>query len=289
MRNFWNLEKCIKAVSTCNSRKDFKLKYSGAYSYCIRNGLLNEVFKDIKMKTIKGYWTFNRCLDVAKLCKSRSEFYKKYGGAYKACVKNGWLDIVCIDMIKIGNISKRSVYLIKFDEETVYIGLSFNVEQRFEQHLSRSNSNIKKYLESNICSPILIKLSDYIPSNQASDLEKYYIKYYKENGFKVLNRKEGGGLGRESKKWDYDSCKTICEQYETKTKLRNNSFSCYSFCKENNLLDIFYPDNPKKLKLNYDICKKESMKYKLRTEFSKNSRTIYNFASKNGWLKEFFE
>lgn len=45
------------------------------------------------MRKPKGYWNDKqRCLDVAKLCETRTMFQKKYKGAYDNSVKNGWLD-----------------------------------------------------------------------------------------------------------------------------------------------------------------------------------------------------
>jgi hypothetical protein len=43
--------------------------------------------------------------------------------------------------------------------------------------------------------PKLIEISKYIKSEKAQLLEITTIENYKNNGWKILNRREGGGLG----------------------------------------------------------------------------------------------
>lgn len=52
----------------------------------------------------------------------------------------------------------------------------------------------KHILETNL-TPILIKLTDYLPIKIAQNLENYYINEYKRNNWVLLNKNKGGGLG----------------------------------------------------------------------------------------------
>ena len=45
-----------------------------------------------------GYWTKDKCKEVALEYKSRGDFWKENRGAYDACIRNGWLDEVCSHM-----------------------------------------------------------------------------------------------------------------------------------------------------------------------------------------------
>lgn len=45
-----------------------------------------------------NYWTKERCALVAKDCKHRKEFFRKYGSAYNIARTNGWLDEICSHM-----------------------------------------------------------------------------------------------------------------------------------------------------------------------------------------------
>ncbi len=44
--------------------------------------------KDIKYK---GYWTKEKCLEEAKLYKTKEEFKRHSGSAYTCCIKNKWI------------------------------------------------------------------------------------------------------------------------------------------------------------------------------------------------------
>ena len=45
-----------------------------------------------------GYWTKEKCQDVALECKNREQFKKKYKSAYNSSYKNNWLDEICSHM-----------------------------------------------------------------------------------------------------------------------------------------------------------------------------------------------
>ena len=47
-----------------------------------------------------GYWTKERCHEVALTCSTRNEFRKKFGSVYESARKNGCLDEICSHMKK---------------------------------------------------------------------------------------------------------------------------------------------------------------------------------------------
>lgn len=50
------------------------------------------------MNSLTEYWTKEKCQEVALLCKTRTEFFKKYTDAYYVSRKSKWLDEVCSHM-----------------------------------------------------------------------------------------------------------------------------------------------------------------------------------------------
>ena len=46
----------------------------------------------------RGFWTKEKCLEVAQLCKTKSEFKKTYHQAYRLCCKNKMLEEACSHM-----------------------------------------------------------------------------------------------------------------------------------------------------------------------------------------------
>jgi predicted GIY-YIG superfamily endonuclease len=59
------------------------------------------------MKKSNGYWTKEKCHEVALMCQLRSQFEHKYKRAYENCRVNGWLEEICSHMIKEYKLSKK--------------------------------------------------------------------------------------------------------------------------------------------------------------------------------------
>ena len=79
-----------------------------------------------KQKPI-GYWTIEKCKNVASKSKTRQQFYKKYSGAYMACLRNKWLNEVCAHMlnkVKMPNnywtLERCSNEALKYDTKTEF-------------------------------------------------------------------------------------------------------------------------------------------------------------------------
>ena len=290
-REIWTFEKCKETALLYNHRNEFKNKHSGAYSKSLKNGWLDEICSHmIRISKPKSYWNKEKCLEAAKECIKRSEFAKRYPGAYKKCFQNKWLDEVCNHMIIVGNLKKRIIYLFEFKDKFAYIGLTCDVNRRKKEHLENKDGLIYNHINKTGEIPILILLTEYIELEKSIKLEKYYMNFYKNNGFKLLNKYKGGGIGKVSKKIpDYYSCKLESKKYKSRTEFHDKNHILYNFSKSNIWLDEFYgPIISRKIKPTYEECLLESKKYKSKSEFSRKSRTIYNFSSKNGWLDIFY-
>ena len=88
----WNYETCYIEARKYHSRTEFSQNNPGAYDAARRNGWLNEyTFFETKRKP-KVYWNRETCFDEAKKYKSRIEFKENNSSAYRAALKNGWLD-----------------------------------------------------------------------------------------------------------------------------------------------------------------------------------------------------
>ena len=291
MRGFWTKETCKEVALKYESKKDFKLNYPGAFDFCKRNKCLDEVTLHMKStRKPKGYWTKERCEEVAKLCYKRSEFGKIFSTAYKISTNNNWLDEICSHMIVLGNLKTRLIYMFEFTDKSVYIGLTCDINRREKEHLydEKLNSIVYRYRKETGFNLELKLLTDYLELEKAIELEKYYINFYKKRGYKLLNKKRGGEIGQVDKTiWNYDNCKRESLKYKSKTEFHDKKNSAYKISILNGWIDDFYNTISKKLVLDYNICKEESFKYKNRSEFRK-SRTIYNFSSKNKWLDDFY-
>jgi hypothetical protein len=92
---YWTKEKCLAEALKYDTKSDFNLYSKGAYDSCRRNGWLNEAYSHMKVfnrQDLNLYWTKERCELKALLCNTRTEFRKKYGGAYDSARRHNWLD-----------------------------------------------------------------------------------------------------------------------------------------------------------------------------------------------------
>lgn len=55
---------------------------------------LDEICSHMKIYETKprGYWSYEKCLEAALLCKTKKEFKDKYSSAIYPARKNGWVD-----------------------------------------------------------------------------------------------------------------------------------------------------------------------------------------------------
>lgn len=93
----WTLESIKDVANKCKTYNEFKTRYPTAYASARKNNWLNEVRLHMKPGQLPhGYWNnLNHIIEVAKKCKTKTEFQKKYGSARAAAKKNGWYEIVC--------------------------------------------------------------------------------------------------------------------------------------------------------------------------------------------------
>lgn len=89
----WTKEKCYEEALKYNTKSDFR-KYSPvAYSTSIKNKWINDICTHMyKFKTKPIFWTKEKCYEAANLCKTKTEFAKKYGAAYNLARKNNWIN-----------------------------------------------------------------------------------------------------------------------------------------------------------------------------------------------------
>ena len=89
----------------------------------------------------KIYWTFEKCREEAIKFNRKIDFLKANKLAYHASYKKGWLDKICTHMEISGDKYNRCIYAYEFEDRCVYIGLTYNLNDRDRQHLSNKKTN----------------------------------------------------------------------------------------------------------------------------------------------------
>jgi 5-bromo-4-chloroindolyl phosphate hydrolysis protein len=86
----WNKENCIKIALSCKTRKEFREKYNHAYQVVRINGWSDELYSQMTMvKGTKGYWTKEKCHQIALKYTTRMDIIKHDRDCYTYIMING--------------------------------------------------------------------------------------------------------------------------------------------------------------------------------------------------------
>jgi predicted GIY-YIG superfamily endonuclease len=196
-------EYCQKLAEDCNTKTEFRIKHRYACIICDNNKWLNDL-KDWETpqssKKDKTKYTFEKCQKLASYCDTIIDFQRLNKSAYRVALKNNWVHALK-DWQKIGNLYKRLIYTYLFilenGETWAYVGLTYNMEKRHANHLSKGP--VHDFIEihkNEILNPIEpVLMSGYVSVKEAQKLEKENLYRCKELEFKILNRGVTGGLG----------------------------------------------------------------------------------------------
>jgi predicted GIY-YIG superfamily endonuclease len=151
-------------------------------------------YRSKKQGDAKRVHTHKTLSITARKFKSRSEFEKKAAGAYCAARKLGILDEVCKHMRLLGSAVSRALYIYLNEESReCYIGLSYNVGNRFEAHLNKGREEVQNLILA--AGTEFKQLTPYMKHTEAARKEIEFIELYEKQGWDVLNACKGGGLG----------------------------------------------------------------------------------------------
>ena len=287
-RTYWNKEKCQEEALKYKTRGEFS-KYSGsAYGKALKEKWIDEICKHMKViKYPKGYWTKEKCQEEALKYKTRSDFNKGSLSAYCKAWDCKWLDEVCSHMNIIGNHYNRCIYSYEFNDNHVYVGLTYNIEERKKQHDKRGP--VKKHILNTGSLPIFKILTDYMSNEIAVIKEREFLEYYISNNWKVLNSVKTGALGGGKTKWTKERCQEEALKYNDISSYREGSLSYRAAVRSKWLDEICVHMDRSKNVFNYwtkDKCIECSLLCKSRIEFSKKFPGGYAASKKNSWLDE---
>lgn len=213
-------EEMRSIASKYEMREEFRKNDGGAYQAASRRGILDDVCSHMEeLRRPKGFYSKGYCHVIALGYKTRGEFQHGSRYTYNRAFKEGWLDDICSHMKAENNWNRRKVYVYTFNDEYAYVGLTDDVKRRKNEHLhkyshkkvspvlrhSRETGEDYKYKE----------LTDWLDAETAAKVEDDYIKQYKADGWKMLNRMRGGGLGGNVRKeHKVKAIRTIVSRYE---------------------------------------------------------------------------
>lgn len=288
IKGYWTFDNVKENALKYKTRNDFCKLSKSAYLAAYRNGWLDDVCKH--MKIVNNY-TFDKVKEEALKFSTKNDFRKKARAFYTAAHRNGWIDDVCKHMELQGNSYKRHIYKVSFNDNSVYIGLTYNFDVRKADHLVRKNSSVYKHMIETGLKPTFELVTKNLLSNEdAVNMECGLIDYYKDLGFNVLNRAKGGGLGGSNIIWTIDKVKEEALKYNTRNEFRINSKSAYSMAHRSGYLDdvcshMLGGRKPNGY-WNIDKVREEALKFNTRNDFKKGSPGAYSKAQASNWLDD---
>ena len=130
-------------------------------------------------------------------------------------------------MIKKNSLTNRCIYVYEFSDNHVYIGLTYDLDNRHYRHMKDTSSSVFEHFTKTNIFTLPVRLTDYLPVDKASILEGEYINKYRENGWIILNKCKSGGIAGNKIKWSKEKCQEEALKYNSKNEFMKNSNRAY--------------------------------------------------------------
>ena len=269
---------------------EFAKKEPSAYNGILHRGLGDKLLAHMKRRKKKEY-TYDELVEISSKYDVLQDFYSKEKGAYKAIKKRGLMKELCGHMRRKGDWCKRKIYVFTFPDGCAYIGLSMDPDRRYRQHIHDKKSPVYKHIQDTEAKYEYKILTDWLGANIAGEVEENYIRRYAAEGWKLLNKAKGGGLGWSSIDMSHERLKEEASKYKTFEDFQEYSPYCYFYMCDNGLLETYC----KHMKYSNDYAG-QTIKDKLeiiascktRMELNMKSYGIYKWARENGLLDKYY-
>jgi predicted GIY-YIG superfamily endonuclease len=202
---------------------------------------------------------------------------------YAAGQKRKILDQIKYKVGYIGNKLKRMVYVYEFSDKSVYVGLTYNENKRKSEHFVGKSTSVTKHINKTGLQPEYTNITNgYIDANDAADLEESLRLKYKSNGWNILNKKKGGGLGGNTVKWTINMIKEVAGKCTTREEFKDNYPGAMNASKQKRIYDEVTEHMDYQLKyFTLDDIIIEAKKYGTIQEFRDNNETMYVHVNRN--------
>ena len=295
----YTYEECFEIAKNYKSRRGFALGNAGAYNAALHHGWLDDYEWFESTQNPFNYWTKERVREESQKYKSRSEFHECCGTAYGKARINGWLDEFTWlkdDRIDFSNDKIDCVYAYEFEDyHSVYVGrtLMRRIQERDYEHMFTDSDAVVLFAkEHDIPIPPMKILEADLTLKEGTEKEGYYVEYYRNNGWDVLNRTKTGGIGLLFRnKWSKRTCREEAKKYKTRGEFAKLCAGAYDVARRNGWLDSYtwFEDlqKPNGYWDNYDKCYNAAQGCKNRADFAKRYNRAYVIAKTNGWIKDY--
>ena len=290
-KGYWNKERCQEEALKYNTKIEFRKKCYGAYFFANKNHWLSEICKHTKpFKNPNGYWNKERCREEALKYNTKKEYRKNSSWSYVTARKNNWINEICLHMEKTGNRYNKCIYAYEFPDKSVYIGLTYNIENRQRKRDLDPHDQVTKYINNTGLIPIRKQLTKYVNVDDAIKLEGICVEKYRLRGWNILNVYKTGSIGGNVVKWTYEKCKGVANRCKSRREFKLNYPGAFNAAHSKRWIDEICSHMKMAYKpvgyWTYENCKNEAIKYRSSHQFKMNCQYAWNIACKNKWIME---
>lgn len=307
----WTIDKLQEKANIYLTRSEFWEKEPGAASIASNRKLIDELFKNhinngyTNRQVVEGYWTKEQLQIEADKFSTRGLFRINNFKAYHSASSKNLLDELFKNHDNKGykNNDKYCennyvIYVYEFKElNNVYVGLTNNIIRRDKQHIWGNNENMSIFCKENkIALPKYKIIEKNLKSSEAQEKEIYWVNFYKNNNWKILNIAKPGSLGGNVIKWTKNKLKKITDTCENRRDFRKKYSAAYGTAIRLKLMDELFKNHPnqgfKSVPNSYwtkEKIQEEAIRYKTRSNLNNNNGSAYNAALKMNILNEIFE
>ncbi|QIR16486.1 hypothetical protein [Shewanella aestuarii] len=276
----YSYEGCVGLAKQCQSRSEFHKKYGSAAVFLMRQKRLEDCFVEAGLGKYQSKFSYEKCVELAKHCATRTEFYKKHCGAYIFLIKNNRLDEcfneaglrkytskysydVCLEL------AKQCATRAEFNKKHAYASKELRRQNRLEDCFNEAGL---KQSESKFSYEVCVGLA-----KQCESRAEFNKKHCGASGFLTKNNRleecfNEAGLSKYKSKYSYEVCLELAKQCATRAEFNKKHCGASRFLIKNNRLEEFFNEaglSKYKSKLSYEVCVGLAKQCKSRGEFYK--------------------
>jgi len=292
---FWTQEKCIEFALKCKTKKEFITKYGGAYSTCLENNWIDELYNICNFNTDINYlwsvYSYNIQNKYIYIGITTDINLRKY--THLSSTNSSVYNFIKNNFIK----NKDIYYKVEVDNISDIKTIKKLEEHYLNYYLNNGFIKINKIKTGGIGRVLNLRCYSMEECSEMAKKYKIISDFKKENLSMYNQSKKNGWLNQICshmnirKKWTEKECKDLLKKCKTLKEFRKYS-RAYQLSLRNGWLDEMCSNierrSPNGYWNNKERCFEESKKYKNRTEFRKN-RSAYNYSILNGWINDFYK
>jgi len=234
----WTKEKCKIICNKYTTLSDFRKNEPKVYDAISNKKWLNELCSHmIRKSKPNGYWTKEKCLEESLKFNTKTEWIKTPHSSYSIAHRNGWIGYCSSHMKKLGTNQNRVIYSFEFNDNHVYVGLTYIPQNRKKYHLTNKESTVFKYMLKTNLSPEFKILTIFLNKEIASIREGEILNEYIKNNWIPLNKLKTGGLGGDSFIWNEKKCICEAKKYKTRAEFKKMCCGAYQSARRHKWLD----------------------------------------------------